>query len=123
MNRERIHQLAKEYLDEHPGTAGTVEPYVFDDPKVLENRGFIRFPFPIVTDNLLSDDWEPTEQTWFVDSSGFGRKDESALTIGEFQARLLKYVEQHPDHGFGLTGVSQFQVCVTAYRRVGDTVK
>jgi len=123
MNRERIYQLAEEYLDEHPGTAGTVEPYVFDNPKVLENKGFIRFPFPILTDMLLSEDWEETDMRWFVDSSGFGNSDEPALTIGEFQMRLLKYLDKHPDHGFGVTGAGQFQCYVTAYRRVEDAAK
>jgi len=117
MNRERIAQLEDEYLDEHPGTAGTVEPYVYDDLDGLEtDEG--PFPFPIITNVLLSDEWEPTDQTWFVDSSGFASAGEPALPQDRFRKKLIAYVREHPDHGFGLSGVGQFQVYVTAYRRV-----
>lgn len=115
MNRERIAQLEDEYLAEHE--AGTVEPFVFDDLTDLEN-GQGGYPFPIITDNLLSDDWEETDQVWFVDASGFGSEREPALTAEAFRKQLLEYLRQHPDHGFGLSGVGQFQVYVSAYRRI-----
>ena len=115
MNRERIAELEEKYLDEHPGTAGTVEPYVYNDPAISVGPG--RFPFPIITEHLLSDDWEPTEQNWFVDSSGFGQRNERALTLDDFRAQLIEYIRKHPDHGFALSGAGQFQVCVTAYRK------
>lgn len=117
MNRERIARLEKEYLDEHPGTAGTVEPFVFATPAALEaERG--RFPFPVITEVLLSDEWEATDKTWFVDSSGFGSAGEPALTIDQFRKQLVEYVQENFTHGFGLSGVGQFQVYVTAYRPV-----
>lgn len=119
MNRERIQQLGEEYMAEHPGTAGTVEPFIFDAQTEADlEDGEGGFPFPIMTDLLLSNNWEPTEQKWFVDSSGFGRDDEPALTMDDFRQQLLEYIQQHPNHGFALSGVGQFQTYVTAYRRV-----
>lgn len=119
MNRERIATLEKEYLEEHPGCAGTVVPYVYYDLDELNpERAADGFPFPIITDVLLAGDWEPTDQTWFVDSSGFGRAGEPALTVDQFRRELIDYVYQNPEHGFGLSGVGPFQVYVTAYRRV-----
>lgn len=114
MNRERIAKLEADYLVENP--PGLVEPLVFNDPTCLENDGG-RFPFPIITESLLIDGWEPTGKDWFVDSSGFGQESESALTAGQFRAELLAYLREHPDHGFGITGVGQFQVYVSAFRR------
>ena len=114
MNRERIQQLEEEYLEEHPGTAGTVEPYVY--PDCVPGEG--GFPFPLITDHLLSDEWEETEKQWFVDSSGVGHEDEPALTSDQFLSELRQYIRENPDHGFGLSGVGQFQVYVSAYRRI-----
>ncbi len=109
--------LEEEYLEDHPGTAGTVEPFVYDD---VEDIGQGQFPFPLTTDLLLSDEWEevPDQDRWFIDSSGFGSESEPALTIPTFRRELAAYVREHPDHGFGLDGVGQFQVYVRAYRRV-----
>ena len=116
MNQERGQALEEAYLAEHPGTAGTVEPYVYDDlDDVREQEGF---PFPVVTNILLSEDWEPTDQTWFVDSSGFGQSGEPALNIETFRKMLYAYLLEHPDHGLGLSGVGDFQVYVTAYQRI-----
>lgn len=61
--------------------------------------------------------WERVEDvTWFVDSSGFGRPGEPALTAGEFREAVRSYVNDHPDHGFAITEAGQFQVYVGAYR-------
>ena len=116
MNRERIAELEKEYLEEHPGTAATVEPYVPENPEDFRTES--NLPFPIITDMLLSDEWEETDQSWFVDSSGFGRAGEPALTMKQFRKALLAYAQEHPDHGYGLSDVGQFQVYVSAYRRI-----
>jgi hypothetical protein len=105
MSRKQIQQLEE-----------TVEPFVFEDTDGLEN-GMGPFPFPIMADVLLSEDWEETEQEWFVDTSGFGRDDESALTMKAFREQLIAYIREHLDHGFALTGVGQFQAYVTAFRK------
>ena len=116
MNRERTAELEESYLAEH--LPGTVEPFVFDEQSIEELKQGGTFPFPVITDALLSDEWEETDELWFVDSSGFGSPDEPALTAGAFRKRIIKYVREHPDHGFGLSGVGQFQVYVSAYRRI-----
>ena len=116
MNREMSVMLEEQYLAEHPDRARLVEPYVYDDPADAVANG--PFPFPLLTPDLLSEDWEKTEQTWFVDSSGFGRPGEPALTADAFRRQLAEYVQEHPEHGFGLTGVGQLQVYVSAFRRV-----
>ncbi len=117
MTRERIGQMAADILEEHPEKAGAVEPYVFDDPSEIVHESTL--PFPIITDELLSDQWEEVNQDpWFVDSSGFGKASEPAITIEQFREQLLEYVREHPDHGFGLSGVGPFQVHVSAYQRI-----
>jgi hypothetical protein len=55
--------------------------------------------------------WEFVEEH-FVDSSGFGAPGEAALTVSEFIEKLV------PGRGYILTGVGQFQVKVSEYRRV-----
>ena len=100
----------------HRPEVETVEPFVFDSPADVKTGR--NFPIPDLTELPLSDRWEETDQKWFVDSSGLGRDDEPALTADQFRAELLEYVQQHPGHGFGLSGTGQFQVYVSAYRRV-----
>lgn len=54
MNRERSQVLEAEYLEDHPGTAGTVEPFVYDDPADTDDVSHIS----LATDLLLSEEWE-----------------------------------------------------------------
>ena len=108
MNEERIEMLTRD-------TTGTVEPYVYDNLDDVTRLS--SYPFPLITDRLLSDEWEVTGQTWFVDSSGFGSESGAADTTEAFQEKLADYVDEFPEHGFGVSGVGQFQVYVTAYRR------
>ena len=116
MKRERSQILEEEYLEDHPGTAGTVEPFVYDDPsedEIMDISGI-----PLTSDLLLSDEWEEAGESWFVDSSGFGQEDEPALTVEQFQRKLREYVRENPEHGFGISGVGQCQLYVSAYRGV-----
>jgi hypothetical protein len=62
--------------------------------------------------------WEQTEQSWFCDSSGFGRDDEPALSLPRFKEELKVYFRENPDHGIAITQQGQFQVYVHAYRRI-----
>jgi len=55
--------------------------------------------------------WQPT-QSFFVDSSGFGSDNESALTIDNF----IKEVRQ--GFGYALTSIGQFQVNIQEFIRV-----
>ena len=50
--------------------------------------------------------------TLFVDSSGFGRSGEGALTMEEFKAKLTQMVEEHGALYLGTTEMGQFQVHV-----------
>ena len=115
MNRERIQRLEKEYLVGYPmRNARTVQPYVYRSANDVDCENL---PFPPITDKLLAEGWEKVE-TWFVDASGFGRESEPALTQGAFVRQLRAYIARNPDHGFGISGVGQFQVYVSAYWRV-----
>ncbi|MCK5608621.1 hypothetical protein KAR91_42455 [Candidatus Pacearchaeota archaeon] len=119
MNRERSQVLEEEYLEGHPGTAGTVKPFVYDETSI---DGIMvadaAFPFPLTSDLLLSDEWEEAGESWFVDSSGRGGDGEPALAVETFRRKLAAYVREHPDHGFGISGVGQFQLYVSAYKQI-----
>ena len=63
--------------------------------------------------------WRKTGQTWFVDKTGHGMDWEPALTWRQFRQRLAGYLLRHPSHGFAITEEGEFQVVVSAFRRVG----
>jgi hypothetical protein len=48
---------------------------------------------------------------YFVDSSGFGRADESALTLDAFASILIE------GHGYGIIEAGQFQVVIGEYEK------
>jgi len=116
MNREMIHELEQDFLEQH--TANTVEPAVYSTAKQI-SKG--TRTVPVASELMLSDDWtyadedqvgEPVE--WVVDHSGFGTPGEPALTYPEFIEKLKDYWTRHPGHGFVISGVGQFQVYVHA---------
>ena len=76
------------------------------------------FPFPFLGDHV-PEGWTLAE-THFVDSSGFGRDDEPALSIDRFMA-LIEERMTDPDRpetiGWGITEAGQFQVYVGEYHR------
>jgi len=88
------------------------EPHVPDSAE--EIRGYPPVPFPDLQE-FESTEWKDTEKSWFVDSSGTGADNEPALTISQFKLKLEAYHKANPTHGFGLTGVGQFQVYVSAF--------
>jgi hypothetical protein len=53
------------------------------------------------------------EQAYFVDSSGFGRRGEPALTFDQF----LEAVARHRGDGFAIIEVGQFQVYIGRFVR------
>jgi hypothetical protein len=75
------------------------------------------FPFPSLGD-FEPLGWENTGTSWFVDSTGHGSAWESAMTVDAFKAELLRYVVENPGHGFAITEEGEFQVVVSAFRRV-----
>lgn len=79
------------------------------------------FPFPSLGD-LEPLGWERTGMSWFVDSTGHGSGWESAMTAQEFKDALRRYVSDHPGDGLAITEQGEFQVVVSAFRRVAMVV-
>ena len=93
----------------------TKEPTV---PTLEEIEAFPPFPFPHLGP-FVPPGWERVEDAvWFVDSSGWGRNDEPALSVEQLKNELRQYVADNPDHGFGIIEAGQFQCYVAAYRPV-----
>jgi hypothetical protein len=67
---------------------------------------------------LEPDGWEKTGTSWFVDKTGEGLPSEPALTWQQFRRQLVGYILRHPGHGFAITEEGEFQVVVSAFRRV-----
>ena len=62
--------------------------------------------------------WEKTDANWFVDKTGVGEPWEPALTWKQFRQRLTGYILRHPGHGFAITEEGEFQVVVSAFKKV-----
>ena len=58
-------------------------------------------------------------ETLFCDSSGFGSASEPALTREEAIDKTRELIEKFGELYSGLTGIGQFQVYVTLYKKVG----
>lgn len=56
--------------------------------------------------------------TLFCDSSGFGSDSELALTKQQAEKEIASLIAEHGEIYGGLTGIGQFQVYVTIYRKV-----
>lgn len=65
---------------------------------------------------FASEDYEEVE-TLFCDSTGFGRSTERAMTKEQAEARAEDLIEQYGELYAGLTGIGQFQVYVTLYKK------
>ena len=63
--------------------------------------------------------WRKAGASWFVDKTGHGETWEPALTWKEFRRQLAGYILRHPGHGFAITEEGEFQVVISAFRRVG----
>ncbi len=93
------------------------EPY---HPQSLsEIDKFPPFPFPFLGPRCPRG-WKRADKVWFVDSSGFGREGEPALTIAQFKRELREWFEHHPACGFAVIEAGQFQVYVAAFERRAD---
>lgn len=96
------------------------QPYVINTPKELNNMP--PFPFPDIGSHE-PEGWKPLDDTWFVDSSGLGSKDEPALTMGQFISDLQDYLVDRKEKaaeetiGFAVVLVGLFQVHVRAFRK------
>lgn len=93
------------------------EPYLIRTQAEID--GYPPFPFPNLCGNQLGDEGAEVqcpngwvaERTLFCDSSGFGLVGEAALTPKQLKAEL------RPGFAYAVTGVGQFQVYVTEYKR------
>ena len=56
------------------------------------------------------------DETYFVDSSGWGREDEPALTIDQFDV----VVQEHVGAGWAVTEAGQFQVVVGRFEKTAE---
>ena len=54
----------------------------------------------------------------FVDSSGFGRPDEPALTIEQLISLMAKLLSNKPSLGFGIVSEGQFQITIGVFENV-----
>ena len=71
--------------------------------------------------------WCKTNEQWFVDSSGFGGENESALTLKAFQRLAREWIKtckakdkakgKLAEYGLGVVEAGQFQVYVAGYRK------
>jgi len=90
-------------------------------PTQEEIESYPPFPFPHLGP-YVPPGWERVEgQEWFVDSSGFGRDDEPALSVRQFKDVLRQYAADNPDHGLAIVECGQFQCYVAAFRPVAVT--
>ena len=103
VNNQIARQAAREGLVPYvPASADeAVTPFAFPNIGSLKPRG-----------------WKRSGQTWFVDKTGHGETWEPALTWRQFRQRLTGYILRHPGHGFAITEEGEFQVVVSAFRRV-----
>ena len=95
-------------------------PYVpFDN---TEPERWPPFPFPSLG-SYVPPGWERTEDTFFVDSSGFGRSSDPALTIYQFQQLIREFVTDHPTYGYAIIDEGPFQLVVGAMKRVREEIQ
>lgn len=71
---------------------------------------------------FATEDFEEVE-TLFCDSSGFGNESERAMTQEQATARTEDLINKHGTLFAGLTGIGQFQVYVTLYKKSVDSTR
>ena len=58
----------------------------------------------------------------FADSSGFGRDDEMALSVNQFERRVKELVAEHGKLTAKITGQGMFQVYVGLFKKTGPAI-
>lgn len=58
--------------------------------------------------------WERLEETYFVDSSGFGQPGEPALTLDQF----MGYLKKNLDVAYAIVEAGEFQVKIGTFRKL-----
>jgi hypothetical protein len=88
------------------------KPFVPAGPENVDN--WPPFPFPNLGD-YDPPGWERTEESWFVDKTGWGEPWEPALTWDRLKDQLREYIAQNPGHGFGIVEEGEFQLYIGAF--------
>lgn len=88
-------------------------PYIPDTADEVESP----FTFPNIG-YFVPVGWQKTGANWFVDKTGQGLDWEPALTWQQFRRRLTGCLLRHPGHGFAITEEGEFQVVVSAFKKI-----
>ena len=94
-----------------------LEPYVPGCPDAIDFWQRIRLPN---IGYLEPDGWERTEQSWFVDKTGWGRTNEPALTLEQFKKELHNYIRANSAAGYAVTQEGEHQLVVSAFKRTNE---
>ena len=96
-------------------------PYVYSDIAEVDRRS--GFPFPHLGD-YIPEGWRKYADEgglFFVDSSGWGEGNESALTAEAFKSEIKKIITVNEfvgwDIGWAIVEAGQFQVYVQAFKK------
>ena len=92
-------------------------PYHPSDPEEIESMP----PFPFPNLGQIPDGYEETESFW-VDKTGLGRSSEPALTVEQFRSLLYDHVTENPDDCYAITEEGQFQLVISALRRIRSEI-
>jgi hypothetical protein len=68
--------------------------------------------------DYVPEGWQMVDD-YFVDSSGFGREGELALTLGQFD----QIVQEHVGSGWAIVEAGEFQVVIGRYVKAHDCAK
>jgi len=109
MNRESAAKAAQSRL----------EPIVFEKEDLYQFPKHLRKEFPDLGDFRpkgwkLLDDPKPL----FCDHSGWGSPNEPALTLEQLGFKLFDLHTEHPDYGYGIIEISQFQLYLGVFKRI-----
>ena len=109
-----------DYLNEEIGRRAkrmNLAPYFLKNSKKLDKMP----PYPFPNLGAFANHYDETMEevkTFFVDSSGFGREDEPALTREQFHQQLKELIDNHPEGLYiGISGEGQFQIYITAWKK------
>jgi len=91
-----------------------------EDMLVPVNSGRDLFKAKDITGmDIATDEFEEVD-TFFCDSSGFGSSSERAMTEQQATDATNELLEEHGELFAGITGIGQFQVYVTLYKRASQ---
>ena len=96
-------------LKRQPFVVWPGDPELIAHGRARESIPFLGKYVPFGWKRVLDENGDPV--WYFVDSSGFGRADERALTLDAFASILVE------GHGYGIIEAGEFQVVIGEYVR------